>query len=399
MSHLSKPTVYDIEDSNIALLGSDLEKCVREHAGDKENAWVDAGRESGLQIWRIEKFGVVPWPKDRIGSFYDGDSYVVLHTYKKTPEDESLLYHLHFWLGENTTQDEAGTAAYKTVELDDHLEGKPVQFREVQGYESHQFLSYFPRFISLKGGVATGFHHISQHPPANTRKLYHVDLSHHAAMGEDHPARSHLTVREVSATAQSLVAGGVYVLDKGSHILQFNTKESAGQERFKAAEFVQSIVNVRQSHCDITVFDENDSSAGRFLHEFGEGVSLPLHSSPSMRPPYVQDREILSIGIFRLSDASGAVVLEKVLPPYSKACLSSDDVFLVDAASSSSRPTIYVWIGNAASLNERRLAVQYAQHYLYEKKRKAEPGLQVLVAIPIVKLQEGHETSDFLEAV
>lgn len=33
----------------------------------------------GLQIWRIENFHVVPWPKERTGSFYDGDSYIVLH--------------------------------------------------------------------------------------------------------------------------------------------------------------------------------------------------------------------------------------------------------------------------------------------------------------------------------
>jgi len=31
---LTKPVKYDIKDSNIALLGSDLEKKVREHAGD-----------------------------------------------------------------------------------------------------------------------------------------------------------------------------------------------------------------------------------------------------------------------------------------------------------------------------------------------------------------------------
>ena len=73
----------------------------------------------GLQIWRIEKFAVVSWPSDRTGSFYDGDSYIILHTYQKTPDSEALSFDLHFWLGENTSQDEAGTAAYKTVELDD----------------------------------------------------------------------------------------------------------------------------------------------------------------------------------------------------------------------------------------------------------------------------------------
>jgi len=86
------------------------------------------------------------------------------------PGSEVILHDAHFWLGEQSSQDEIGTAAYKTgssirsrlngatpvrncvctkllvaphsVELDDFLGGVPVQHREVQGYESKYTLTH-----------------------------------------------------------------------------------------------------------------------------------------------------------------------------------------------------------------------------------------------------------------
>lgn len=130
------------------------------------------------------------------------------------------------------------------------LHGKPVQFREVQGHESERFLSYFPRFICMQGGVASGFHHVSDLPPLNIRKLYRLTLSR--SMG----GRSNLVVREVPAIASNLVEGDTYVLDKGADILQFNSKGSAGQERFKAAEFAHRLSSERKSQSEVTVYGE-----------------------------------------------------------------------------------------------------------------------------------------------
>lgn len=60
-----------------------------------------AGKQAGLQVWRVENFDLVPVPANLHGGFYTGDAYLVLNTIKQ--RSGALQYDLHFWLGELNT--------------------------------------------------------------------------------------------------------------------------------------------------------------------------------------------------------------------------------------------------------------------------------------------------------
>eukprot|EP00497_Spongosphaera_streptacantha_P001730 TRINITY_DN2297_c0_g1_i2.p1 TRINITY_DN2297_c0_g1~~TRINITY_DN2297_c0_g1_i2.p1 ORF type:complete len:168 (-),score=22.26 TRINITY_DN2297_c0_g1_i2:15-518(-) len=159
-----------VADTNVEGIGGEENRELREAAAKTEKAWKGAGTKPGLQIWRIEKFKVKKWPTTRYGEFYSGDSYIVLNT--KVDKEGKLSYDVFFWLGSQTTKDEAGTAAYKTVELDDLLGDEPVQYREVQGNESRVFTDCFPKLTILEGGIDSGFNKVK--PTEYVPRLMHI---------------------------------------------------------------------------------------------------------------------------------------------------------------------------------------------------------------------------------
>jgi len=360
-----KPRKFDIEDSNIALLGSDLDKKVRKAAAETEDAWKDAGKKLGLQIWRIEKFHVVAWPVERYGKFYTGDSYIVLRTFKKDPEAEKLSFDVHFWIGNKSTQDEYGTAAYKTVELDDYLNGDPVQHREIQGYESELFCSYFKKIEFLEGGVETGFHHVE--PEKYQPRLLHLK------------GKKNVVVREVPYKTESLNSGDVFVLDAGLDIYQMNGKECGAMERAKAAELTHAIEQERNGKARVWVFDEadeRDSHAIKFWELLG-GRKPIAPATPDVA-------EKVEKKLFRLSDETGKMQMVQCKEVSFKS-LESKDAFILDAGFE-----IFVWVGKGASKEEKSKGLGYATDYLFKNNRPK--------TLPISRILEGAESDLFLKS-
>ncbi|XP_072927458.1 advillin isoform X2 [Hemitrygon akajei] len=172
----------------------------------------------GILIWRIEQMELVPVPQKFHGNFFDGDCYVLLATQSV---GSALSRDIHFWIGLHSSQDEQGLAAIYTIHLDDHLNGSPVQHREVQGHESETFKGYFKNgIIYKKGGVNSGMKHVETNI-YDVRRLLHVK------------GKRNVTATEVKMSWESYSLGDVFLLDVGKVIIQWNGPESNRMERLK----------------------------------------------------------------------------------------------------------------------------------------------------------------------
>ncbi len=352
---------------SITQVDGDLSKKLKEGASKGEPAWKIVDQNAtGLYIWRIEKFQPKPVAKEQYGKFYDGDSYLVLNAYK-SPGSNTLKYDLHFWLGTETTQDEAGTAAYKTVELDDYLGGAPVQYREVQGSETSLFQSYFPVFLVQHGGVDSGFTKVK---PADYKpRLLHVKGS-----------RKKLVVRQVELHTDSMNSGDVFILDCGLEIYQWNGEKAAAWEKNKANELVRSIQQERMGKPKMIVFDEADKSISDFYAKLGSSGKIRSAEEGGDDNAVTEAKKKL----YRLSDASGAMTFTDETLATGKLArgqLDTSDVFIIDNGTE-----VFVWIGKGTTAEERTQGLQYAEKYLKEFNKP--------MATPISKVNQGNE-SDF----
>ncbi|OGM48955.1 actin-binding protein Fragmin [Aspergillus bombycis] len=386
---LVHPKEYDIKDSNVELIGSDLDHRVKYNSAATEPAWKNGqiGQEAGLWIWRIENFEVVPWPKSRAGEFYDGDSYIVLHSYKVG--DDKLGHDIFFWLGSKTTQDEAGTAAYKTVELDEFLHGAATQHREVQQQPSEDFVSLFRRITIRSGGVASGFNHVEEEAPKEVTTLLRV-FKHPGAGRIDS-----IIVYEVAPSWQSLDDKDVFVLDKGDKIWVWQGKTCSPMEKAKAAQVVNDMTLAK--HVDVEVLSQLESRSKIFVDLLGgKGVGQLSFQAP--RPVSFSQRSHDASGaarpskLFRLSDASGTPSFNLVKDggPVRRSDLDGNDVFLYDVGS-----RLWVWQGSGASEREKALWLKVAQAYVRHVQQTQDDSDAYLT--PISKVVEGYECPAFLK--
>jgi len=317
-----------------------------------EPAFANAGKTSGLEIWRIEEFKPVAYPKDQYGKFYTGDSYIVLFTKEFKGQ---LYWDIHFWLGAETSQDEAGTAAIFAVQLDDQLGGAPVQYREVQDHESNLFLSRFKNGVRyLPGGVKSGFSHVDK--DAFVKRLFQVKGSRN------------IRVRQVDVSIKAMNNGDCFILDNGKTIFVYIGEKSKRIERLKAINAASQIRD--QDHggkSKVIIVDEYgpQSDYDDFFQALGGGSKdqVPAESAGGDDAKFETSHERI-VTLYRVSDASGSLKVDLVAKkPLEQSMLDPNDCFILDTVDSN----IYVWVGKKCTNKEKSESMNKAQHFLTTK--------------------------------
>ncbi|KUJ14238.1 actin depolymerizing protein [Mollisia scopiformis] len=383
LTHLKQ---YDIKDSNVELIGTEIDHKVKYKSAETEPAWKGLGQHAGLYIWRIEDFEVVPWPKEKYGQFYDGDSYIVLHSYKIGDKNgqEQLGHEIFFWLGQNTSQDEAGTAAYKTVELDEFLRGVATQHREIQQQPSDEIMHLFPRLRILSGGVKSGFRHVEAAEPEEKSMLLRIFK---------HPGTGSTVVHEVQPIWQSLDDDDVFVLDKGDKIWVWQGSKCSPMEKAKGAQVVSDLTLAK--HIDVEVLSQTEARS-RVIVDLLGGKNIEQREFRAPRPVSSTSQSTSSRPqrLFCLSDASGQLSfnLVKEGQPVQSTDFQTNDVFLFDTGKA-----IWVWKGLGASRSERAMWMKVAQSYL--RQLQSGPGGDDAHLTPLATVSEGSESPAFLKVI
>ncbi|KAJ8977326.1 hypothetical protein NQ317_018608, partial [Molorchus minor] len=301
--------------------------------------------------------------KNQYGKFYTGDSYIVLNTKVNKFGDKS--YDLHFWLGSETSQDEAGAAAILSVQLDDLLHGEPIQHREVQEHESQVFLSYFKNggIRYLPGGVSSGFTHVD--PNAFEKRLFQV---------------KRVTKYSLTPSISSMNNGDCFILDAGRNIYVYVGSKARRVEKLKAINAANQIRD--QDHAGkakVTIVDEfsPESDYTDFFEALGEGSKddVPEDSAGGDDQQF-ETTEENHASLYRVSDATGSVHVDKVAQkPLEATLLDPKDCFILDTTDAN----LYVWIGKQCDDKEKNEAMRKADEFLTSKNHPKWTHVQRII--------------------
>ncbi|XP_041670616.1 supervillin a isoform X3 [Cheilinus undulatus] len=356
----------------------------------------------GVEVWHILEFDYSRLPRQSIGQFHEGDTYVMKWKYmvsaavgrrqnpdqQKTagPGKEKCCY--FFWQGRNSTVSEKGTSALMTVELD---EERGAQVQVQQGKEPPCFLQCF------KGGmiVHSGKREEEEENSQNDWRLYCV-------RGEVE-VEGHLL--EVACHCSSLRSRVSMVLLSVSQALIYLWHGCKSQAHTK--EVARMAANKIKEHCPLEA--GLHSSSRVTIREFDEGAEPPGFWEPLGRRDrkaydcMLQDpgRFNFTPRLYQLSSSSGEFSAVEFLFPAREPKRVNSMPFLQEDLYAASQPAlflvdnhheVYLWQGwwpqdsestGSARIrwdSDRKCAMETVLQYCKEKNERKPPKAYLIHA-------------------
>ncbi|XP_076914396.1 villin-5-like [Bidens hawaiensis] len=323
---------------------------------DIDPAFIGVGHKVGIEVWRIQNSKLVALPEFTHGKFKRADCYIVLKT--NASKGGTFRYDMHYWIGKDSSEDEADIAATKTLELDAALGGRSVQYRELQGYESERFLSCFKPCIM----------------PEEAESREHKNCMFVCK------GKQVVRVEEVPCARSSLNHDAIFILDTKNKIFQFNGSNTSIQERARAIDVVKYISDTyHDSKCDIAAIEDGrlmaDPEAGEFWTFFGGFAPLPRKTN--IKEAQISHQDVPT-QLFCFKDGQPERVAAGSL---TKKLLENSNCYLLDCGSE-----LYLWMGRGTSIELRKSASKAAEEYLRDQDRPRSK---------IIRIVEFYETVSF----
>lgn len=334
----------------------------------------------GITIWRIQGSSLRTVEPDEIGFFHENNAYLILNVTEV--EDRSL----HFWTGQYCTEKDSELVEEKARELDRILSFAHVFSREVQNFESYNFLRHFPDgIVYIEGKHKTSI----KESAVYGKRLYLVS-------GRKYPRASCVyPEKEYLQTENALILDGypriyVWVGRKCSHIT-----------RFKAIRIAQRLMRMqRKGKCHIIVIDEDDVARHELFVKKLNHTNSPLMIDNLLVDHHVIKHSTCNAAVSGCSESTShtpLVVLHRLsgdrvlydMPeaasrPLNHRYLVKKDSYLLDRGSDK---TLYVWVGSNAREDDVLKGLDrgkaFASHKEYSKTRT------------ICRIRENHEPLEF----
>ena len=243
---------------------------------------------------------------------------------------------------------------YKRIELEEKFGSELSVHMEVQDHETQAFKGLFKcGLMYMDGSVTTNVEQATV-STAHKPRLLHVK------------GYKNISVQQVESSPSAMNCSGIFILDLGSEIYQWNGKECNRMEKQRAMGTTRSIRDQEQKgKARVFIVDQDNATSADLEKEFWESFG---HAKPSSMKEATDDgchwenTRVKSIKLFHIkhSDGSTHEVTER---PLKKDALDTNGAYILNTGPAG----VYVWVGRRVGSEYKKKAMILAQKFVKDK--------------------------------